>query len=347
MSGNQNVRVSVDERKIGKAAGSAVSGELKGELSSIKSNTSETADQVREMKREVSALQRRVESLEERMTEIERTKAEAQREATESIKDELERQLEEKKRQFEEKKRDVLGDYQSSIRRLKDRFVNSIPGQSEGFERVTEEFDRAVELRDSVVEEARRLGSHGAAAVHEYRRRHVEESRTAFTDAIDDFLADRRETANTIDSLQTAVPGVDGNERVHVPFWVVGIERDGREEVYVLPIQTRAEPEAAPTARAPYASYLKPHDTHYYGDWTDAVEAYVRQDHVRDRLAADDPTFADPDVLRDLPGVHDRFVDALTEFEFGDRRTTGSTTRRAGQAQRQRQAARTGAQNDD
>jgi len=315
---DQNVRVSVNERKIGNAAGSAVASELDGRLRSIEDNTRETASEVKD-------LQRNVEDLERRMTEIERTKAEAKQEATESIKDRLKAQYEEKKEKFREKKLDVIRDYQAGITRLKDRFINSIPGQSEGFEQVNEEFGRAADSRDQVVEHASQLGTHGVGAVHEYRRQRVRESRDAVTSAIDDFLDDRQATADTIDSLQTPVPSINGDATVQIPFWVVGVERDGHEEIHVLPILTRGGMDGGPTADAPYAPYLTPHDTHYYGDWTDHVEEYVQRETVRDRLAADEPTFADPGFLADHPAVENRFLEALREYELADRKTTGAS----------------------
>ncbi|WP_436908546.1 hypothetical protein [Halosimplex marinum] len=331
MSNNsQNVKVSVSESKIGRAAGDAVAKELDGRLRRIENNT----DSIQEVSSEVRTLQRKVEQLEEQMATIERTKARAEREATESIRDKLESQYEEKRRKFEEKKRSILEDYQSSIKRLKDRFINSIPGQSEGFDQVNEEFETATERRDAVVEEARRLGTHGAGAVHEYRRRRLSESRSAFTDAIDDFLADRRETADTIDSLQTQIPGINGDVQVNVPFWVVGIERNGQEEIHALPIQTWTDSNQSTTERSPYAARHRPHGTHDFSEWTDAVERYASRDEVRDALADRDAVFEDPSYLRNQPGVRTRFVDALENYEFGGRQTAGSGRGGASQSAR-------------
>jgi len=331
MSNNNNkVTVSVDERRIGKAAGDAVGRELDDRLRSIKNNTSRTASAVNDLERELEDLQQAVEDLENQVTEIERTKARAKKEATTSIKETLEEQYEEKKAKFQRKKRNVLEDYKSSIRRLKDRFINSIPGQSEGFDQVTGEFEEVLDHRGSVREKAEELGSHGAGSIHEYRLQRLRESREAFTSAIDDFLDDRRETAETIDSLQTPLPGVDGNVQVNVPFWVVGIERDGREELVVYPILTHGENRTKASEQNPYTAALKPHDRHDYLDWTDTVERYVQRDAVRNQLAENEGVFADPDFLRRRNDVKDRFVDALNQFEVQRRRTADTGTTRQG-----------------
>jgi ElaB/YqjD/DUF883 family membrane-anchored ribosome-binding protein len=328
MSNDQQTTVSISKRdlnRIGEAAGKSVSDKLKPELNGIETNTSKTAKEVEQTKREISKLEDKIEALERKIEDVERTKAEAKREATASVKEKLEAQYEDKKEKFKQKQQSVLGDYQASIRRLKDRFVNAIPGQDEGFEQVNDEFERAAERRQTLLEKADELGTHGAGSVHEYRRKRMDESRTELTTAIDDFLQDRRETAETIDNLQTSIPGINGDGQLNIPFWVVGIERDGREEITVLPIPTRNTPNEQPTPRNPYVSYLQPHDSHDYSEWVSAVKEYVVRDKVRDKLASRDGTFEDPSFLRQYQSVSERFVDALEEFEMTDRSAAGTT----------------------
>jgi ElaB/YqjD/DUF883 family membrane-anchored ribosome-binding protein len=314
-----------DLNRIGRATGESVASELDDQLRSIKSNTSETTEEIRKTKEQISDLESKIEDLEAKIEEVERTKAEAKRKATASVKEKLEAQYEDKKEKFKQKQQSVLGDYQASIRRLKDRFVNAIPGQSEGFKQVNDEFREAEERRQTLLTKADELGTHGAGSVHEYRRKRMDESRTELTSAIDEFLQDRRETAETIDGLQTPIPSINGDHQLNIPFWVVGIERNGREEITVLPIPTRTTPDGQPTPRNPYVSYLKPHDTHDYSEWVSAVKEYVVRDEVRDKLARGGETFEDPSFLRKYQSVSDRFVDALEQFEMNDRSTAGAT----------------------
>lgn len=314
-------------RNVSEETGKHVADQLDHRLNSIESNTRETASALDGLDREIERLQRQIEDLEDHITEIERTKAEAEQNAKESIKATLKEQYEDKKEAFKQKKASVLGDYQASIRRLKDRFVNSIPGQSDGFDQVQDEFNAAMGSRRALIDTANAFETRGPGALHEYRLQRLEESRSAFADAAMDFLDDREATANTIDELQTPIPNVNGNEQLNIPFWVVGIERDGREEVHVLPIQTRAQVNRSPTDASPYVDYLEPHRTHDYTEWTDLVKEYVTRDMVRDKLAKQDPSFADPGFLKRRQGVSDRFVEAFQQYELQDRSAGHGTQR--------------------
>jgi len=119
--------------------------------------------------------------------------------------------------------------------------------------------------------------------------------------------------------------GIGGSATIHVPFWVVGIEQNGREKLKVYPVGQRRAASEAPTAEQPYVSYLTPHQTHNYEDFVGEVEAYVQQDAVREKLASPEEEFADASFLRRLDGIADRFVDALEQFELSSRNVhTGS-----------------------
>jgi hypothetical protein len=209
---------------------------------------------------------------------------------------------------------------------MKDRFLDSISDEGERFRQVESEFDDVERRREQASAATRELGD-GAVANHERRVQSVVGARNEFLSTIDDFLADREKTAETIRSLQTQVPGVSGAATVQMPFWVVGIERDGGEEVRVLPVQERGDPNGAPTRGAPYADYLQTHPTHGLEDTVDAVHEYVTRDEVRDALAERDGPFADPTFLADAGVARERFVETLREYEFdGERETTGGDT---------------------
>jgi predicted nucleic acid-binding Zn-ribbon protein len=293
-------------REVGEAAASGI----KGEISSLRSSIEDTNAQLR-------SLEQRIDQLEQGFERIEQTKAAAQREAMEDLVDDLKEQVDRKRAEFQRRRNDVLEDYRDSIRRLKDRFVGAISGNREQFDQLEEEFAGVEERRTVTASTASRL-SDGPARAYDRRLDAVIESRNGFLTAINDFLDDREKTANTIDSLQTPIPGVSGATTVSVPFWVVGIERDGQEEVRVLPVLARDSANGSPSRTQPYVNYLQEHPTHRYGDMTDAVREYVTRDEVRDQLARQDGAFADPDVLRQRDETLDRFVDALEEYQLRD-----------------------------
>jgi outer membrane murein-binding lipoprotein Lpp len=304
MSSDQTVRVNIDEKKIGRAAGNAIS----TEISSLESEIQQTNQAVKQLSNDVQRL-------EERISEVERAKAEAERRAIEDLKDRLKEQVEEKRREYERRIGEVLDDYRGSIERLKDRFLGSITGHGENFETVEEEFSDVLEARSTVVEQTRTL-EEGATTTYGERTDAVLSSRNAFFEHIDGFLEDREETAATIDSLQTDVSGVDGAATVTVPFWVVGIETGSGEEIRVLPVVDRGDPDGSPTRRNPYADYLRAHPTHGYTDMVEAVRSYVVRDEVRDALASRGGAYADPEFLAREGLVQDRFVDALRRYEL-------------------------------
>jgi archaellum component FlaC len=322
----------VDERKIGRAVANGMEGQMANLQNSVDSLRRDLANKLDDTNREVNRLNDRIEALERRLTEIEQTKASAQREAMEGLVDDLKEQVDEKRAEFERRRGDILEDYRDSIRRLKDRFVGAISGNREQFEQVEDEFADVGAARTTTADAAGRLGD---APAREYDRRldAVIESRNGFLTAINDFLDDRETTANTIDSLQTPVPGMSGATTVQVPFWVVGIERDGNEEVRVLPVLSRGSADDAPTRAQPYVNYLREHPTHSYGDMASAVTEYVQRDEVRDRLAGQDGEFADPDCLRRRDETLDRFVDALAEYQLGGTGRSDSIERTAESAE--------------
>ncbi|MEE6210157.1 hypothetical protein U3A55_08325 [Salarchaeum sp. III] len=299
--------------------GSRVDVDTTGLENQVNSLDTTVSDELERTRQSIESLQTNIEQLENRVTQIERTKARAQREATADLKDDLKETVEEKRRQYEERISDVLRDYQESIRRLKDRFLNSISTENDAFEQVSEEFADVVKRRESVTSVSEDLAE-PATETYDDRLTAISESRTEFMDAIDDFLAHREGTAKTIDSLQTSVSGVSGAQSVHVPFWVVGIERNGTEEIRVLPVLERDSPEHRPTRSSPYASYLSEHGTHAYGDLTDTVAEYVQRDAVRDGLADEDRAFSDASVLPD-DATSERFREAFDEYELRSRRT--------------------------
>lgn len=315
-SNDQTVRVNVDERKIGRAAGKATGQELDDRLKGMER-------QMKQTREAVESLSTDIENLEHRINEVEQTKARAERQAIEDLKGTLKDQLESKKERYQDLKGDVLDDYRGSIERLKTRFLNSISGRGDHFDSVEDEFGEARDARGEVVERTAALGD-APAQTYESRTRAVLESRNEFLGSIDSFLEDREETASTIESMRTSVSGVSGATTVTVPFWVYGVQKDGREEIEVLPVAERGQPDGSPTRAQPYGDYLEPHPEHGFEDMTDAVHRYVVRDEVRDRLAdRDDDAYADPSALRD-GGVRERFVAALREFELGRGGSTAS-----------------------
>ncbi|WP_251342725.1 hypothetical protein [Haloplanus halophilus] len=302
-------------RSSAKQVGKAAANGIKGEISDLRSTLKQT-------NRQLDNLESRIDQLEQSFERIEQTKAAAQREAMEGLVDDLKEQVDEKRAEFERRRRDVLEDYRDSIRRLKDRFVGAISGNREQFEQVETEFTDVEEHRTRTAEASSRL-SDGSARTYDDRLDSVIESRNGFLSAINEFLDDREKTANTIDSLQTPLSGISGTTTVEVPFWVVGIERNGHEEIRVLPVLTRGSADESATRGRPYVNYLREHPTHSYGDMAEAVTEYAQRDDVRDRLARQDGEFADPEFLRRRDETLDRFVDALEEYQLG-RDTRGS-----------------------
>ena len=315
-SNDQTVRVNVDERKIGRAAGKATGERLDSRLKGMEQEMKQT-------RAAVESLSSDIENLERRISEVEQTKARAERQAIEGLKETLEEQVEEKREEYERRIGEVLDDYRGSIERLKSRFLSSISGRGDQFDGVEAEFGDVRNARDEVVEKTAKLGD-SPAQTYESRTRAVLESRNEFLGTIDSFLEDREETASTIESMRTNVAGVSGATTVTVPFWVYGVEKDGREELKVLPVAERGQPDGSPTRAQPYGDYLQAHPEHGFEDMTDAVHQYVVRDEVRDQLAdRDDDAYADPSSLRD-GGVRERFVEALREFELGRGGSTSS-----------------------
>ncbi|GAB6863157.1 hypothetical protein ACFR97_11435 [Haloplanus litoreus] len=328
----------VDERKIGRAVANGMEGQMANLQNSLDNLRRDLANKLDDTNREVNRLNDRIEALERRLTEIEQTKAAAQREAMEGLVDDLKEQVDEKRAEFERRRGDILEDYRGSIRRLKDRFVGAISGNREQFEQVESEVADLEAARTTTAEAASRLSD---GSIREYDRRldAVIESRNGFLTAINDFLDDREGTANTIDSLQTPVPGMSGLTTVQVPFWVVGVERNGNEEIRVLPVLARGSADEDPTRAQPYVNYLREHPTHSYGDMASAVTEYVQRDEVRDQLARQDGEFADPDILRQREETLDRFVDALAEYQLGNTGRSEATERTAESVERREVAA--------
>jgi len=310
---SDNVTVNLDERKIGREVGDRVSDEI-----------SRLESEIQETNRSIQKLSDDVQQLERRINEVERAKAEAERRAIEDLKDKLKEQVEEKRREYERRVGEVLDDYRGSIERLKDRFIGSISGHGDNFETVEGEFEDVTEARGTVTDHSAKL-SEPSASTYRGRTDDILESRNTFFEHIDGFLGDREETAATIESLQTDVRGIDSRATVTVPFWVIGVERDGSEEIHVLPVLERGEPSGSPTREEPYASRLGSHPTHGYDAMTDAVHSYVSQDGIRDALARrDDDAYVDPGFLERDGVAKPRFVEALREFEL-DGTGRGST----------------------
>jgi hypothetical protein len=256
----------------------------------------------------------------------------------EDLVDDLRDQVDEKRAEFERRRSDVLEDYRDSIRRLKDRFVGAISGNREQFDQVESEFAAVEERRTQTAGAAEGL-SDGPVRAYDRRLESVIESRNGFLTTINDFLDDRETTAETIDSLQTPLPGASGLTTVEVPFWVVGIERNGHEELRVLPVLDRGRGDAAASRAQPYVNYLREHPTHSYGDMTESVREYVQRDDVRDSLARQDGEFADPGFLRRRDETLDRFVDALEEYQLPGTETSGGsdTTAQSAESTRERE----------
>jgi predicted transcriptional regulator len=298
--------------------GKAAYNHLDNRLNTIEENTNDLddiPDELDSISNELENLKEKISSLENKINEIEYTKASVRRRELEGYVDRLEAQLDEKKDRWQELKKEVLDDYRDSIERLKDRFVSAISGDSEPFEQVEEEFGRVEAARTEAASVVEPLDA-SPNANYEHRAAAVDEAQQACEAAIDNFLDDREDTAATIDSLQTPLPGVGGASTVNVPFWVVGIERDGREEIRVLPVLDRGSGESA-TRAEPYGDYLRQHGTHQYGDLRSAVHEYVSRDEVRDNLASREDGFADLEFMRRRDEVLDRFVDALERYQLG------------------------------
>lgn len=316
-----SVRVTNPE-DIGQAAASGISRDLSGiqnEIERLRRDVSDLEDKLDK----IDELDRSIQDLERRIVKVETEKARARKEAKKDVYERLETKAEEKREKYQKKLREVLGDYKKRIDRLKDRFLNSIAHRSESFKQVEDEFSDASRRKtepSKAVSEVREAAREG----HERRLKSVVGARSGFIESINGFLDDRRQTADLIDSIQTEVGGIDGAQRLQIPFWVVGIERDGREEIKVYPMQGVRGPDRSPTDEKPYADYLSEHPDHSYGDMADAVKRYAQRDEVRDSLAEGEPEFADPSVLRSRGAANERFVDSLKKHELSDREGYGS-----------------------
>lgn len=309
---NQQVTISRrDVKRMGKSAGNAA-GQAAGNAVAEQVNP-----ELENIKSEIGDLQDDIQNLENRLVEIEEAKAAAEREAKEDIQARLKERYDQKKQEYQSKKQEVLGAYQQGIRRIKDRFVSSISGQKSTMDQVDDEFEDLTTKTAQVVDGTSR---HSSSITQNYRKRRqrLENSRADFSGAVDEFLADREGTAKTVNSLKTGVPGIDGITTVNIPFWVVGIERNGQEELRVYPVMQRGQPDHQPRPDQPYAPYLRYHPDHDYQDFIADVKSYVQRDHVRDQLAQEQQ-YADPSFLARLNGVSDRFLDALRSFELAPR----------------------------
>jgi len=328
-----------DIKKIGRAGGNNVNTrELKNQLQTLNRNVSNVSDKVGDV-------ETRVEKLENRIVEVEQQKAEAKQSAREDLLDDLRETYEEKQRQYRRKRQQIIEDYKEGIGRLKDRFISSISDQSEHFDQVDDEFD-AVEQKRETAAESGRATTGPMTRNYQQRLDLIRQSRDDFIENVDRFLEHRRDTAQTIESLQTGVPGLDDAARIDVPFWVVVAESDGRERVAVLPVMERGRPSEQPSAHDPYVSYLQPNDRHDYRNLTAAVEEYVERDGVRQRLESRQGDYADPSFMRRNGYVGDRFVDALETYQFGGQSGGRSQSQSTSEPGRTEQA-RTEAVTDD
>jgi len=297
-----------------------------GKLDEISGQLERIDDQLEILETQLEGLEdldKKIDELRQRIEQIEQTKARAEREALEDLKSELGAQLQEKKEEYQRRLGEVLDDYRNSVETLKERFVDTISGREEQFGQIEAEFAATDENRRGCVDATLSTGE-AATDNHDARLEAVIESRNAFMSAIDEFVGDREDTAATIDSLQTPVPGIREGAQIVVPFWVVGVEIDGREELRVLPVQNRSDPSGTLERASPYLEYLEEHPTHSYGEMTDAVHAHVSRDEVRDDLARREGEFADPGFLADQDVAMERFVDALREYELDGRGADGA-----------------------
>jgi TolA-binding protein len=330
---------------VGKAAAKGVNeqvSQLGRKIDELDKTTKQTNKEINRLHDQLDDLEQRIASLERRITDVEQTKARAQREALENFVGHLKEQVEEKREEWKRRRNEVLDDYRDSIERLKDRFVGSISADSEPFGRVEDEFGRVEAARQKSVDAVGPLAE-GPSTNYEGRANAVLDARQECQAAIDDFLTDREETAEKIDAMQTRIPGVSEPSTVQVPFWVVGIERDGQEEIRVLPVLDRGSGDA-PSRAEPYAGYLHQHGTHQYGDLCTTVHEYVSRDDVRETLASRDEGFADPAPLRRRDEVMDRFVDALERYQLG---TTSARAEERTETPPETAESRTGMATDD
>jgi hypothetical protein len=253
----------------------------------------------------------------------------------------VQEQLQEKREEYEQRLGAILSEYRNSISRLKARFLNSISGRHDQFAQVETEFDEVRSQRASTVE-ATEATPESAAAGYRDRLEHVEAARAEFLDAIDNFLADREGTAATIDALQTDLRGINGATRVQVPFWVVGVEVDGVEELRVYPVLEGTGEQVDLDRANPHADTLRTHPDHGFEDMTEAVREYVSRDEVWDTLVDEEQPFADPAFLAQQGVAAERFVDSLAEYELADREMDGADRGRGRREREQEVAAADG-----
>ena len=306
--------------QIGSAAARGVSSEMSG-----------MRNEIRELRGDIDSLERKLDKiddinnsikrLEKRVVEVEEKKAQAKKEAKKSVYEQLEAKAEEKRKKYKKKLREVLGEYKDRIDRLKDRFLNSIAHRSESFKQVKDEFVRVHRSKSDIRNKIEDVGD-AAKSDHEKRLKSVIGAKKSFVGSVNEFLRDREETAELIDSIQTDINGLNGTEELRVPFWVVGIEKDGSEEILVYPIQGIGSVGQVSDEET-YSEYLREHPEHSYGDMTDAVKEFVQRDSVRDSLADSEGGFADPSVLKSRGAANQRFVDSLVDYELSNRDSAG------------------------
>jgi hypothetical protein len=298
-------------------------------LSSIErqlDDLNEKLNNLNDIGRNITRLRRDIEDLQNRIETIEREKARAERKAVANLKDTLREEFKEKRHEYERRVKEVLDDYRDSVGRLKNQFLGAITGHDEEFAMVENQFEDVQAHRREVVDAAAATGATGASN-YEDRAEAIIQSRNRFVSAAEEFMNDREDTANAINSLRTQVPHITGQTTIAVPFWVVGVQKDGREEIRVHPVLDRGDSDGDLDRANPYVEYLRNHPTHAYSDMIDTVKEQVVHSEMRHALASQQKSFADPSFLRRNDAIDDRFVDALAEFELDDRPVSGGGER--------------------
>jgi hypothetical protein len=261
----------------------------------------------------------RIDSLKNTLVDVERQKVLAKTEVTGNFLEDVQKDAGEVDARMDSEIKKLKKEYQESIDRNLDQLSEEIAIDVEPMHYVINQLN---EINNNYTEPANAFYDQikdAYTGLFNERYKNLDNAGKKVTENFEVFIKSRENLANQIEEMAVPILSIRDTTVVSVPFWIIGINEDGKEKTHVVPIMECQNREVQATRTKPFIEHLaKPTNL----DFEDiamsiAQESNInlaREKRIDFRILKDGlKNFANKMIQKQT--MHASFAEALEKFE--------------------------------
>ena len=235
---------------------------LKKHLKSIEGNTKH----INNIKGDIEKIKKRQNSFQKKII----ASAYARMKSAEKFKKEIEDKHMEKSYELRKEKRSIQHDYDKTQLEFINNFADSVSTNTTYIDIIKKDFQTLSRLHESLEEDHLKILGHDISN-YEKRLNDLETVIHRIKRNIETFLMKRENTAEDIDECLVDL-SVNKPLLLYVPFWIVGISKNGKRYSEIYPIGKTTDIQGDPTRLEPFNKHIEFDHTDSFNDYMQVIQ---------------------------------------------------------------------------